>query len=120
MILARHIAFLVLKQQVHPTSYYLKVNFDQGQRVKRRVISERVFSETLCKSLFHDMFVQAETVSGCATKISMSVSNFSYQKRKPLSLLSFSEDYEAYKLSQSLQKLREKYSIDVVKSGSEM
>ncbi len=120
MILARHIAFLVLKQRVHPTSYYLKVNFDQGQRLKIRVTSERLFSETLCKALFHDMFEEIKPASGCATKISMSVSNFSYQKKRALSLLSFSEDYEAYRLSQSLHTLREKYTLDIVKYGSEL
>ena len=120
MILARHIAFLVLKQEVHPTSYYLKVNFDHGERVKMRITSERLFSETLCKGLFQKMFEQLKPASGCATKISMSVSNFSYQKKRALSLLSITEDYEAYKLSKRLHRLREKYSLDIIKHGSEL
>ena len=120
VILARHISFLVLRQSVHPTSYYLKVSFDQGQRLKKRVTVDRIFSETLCKELFCEMFSGDDVPLGCVTKISISVGNFSCQRRKALSLLSFKEDHDAYRLSQSLQRLREKYSLDIVKHGSEL
>ncbi len=119
-ILARHIVFLVLKQDVNPTSYYIKIDYDYGQKVRCRKTIDRVFSEKLCKEIFFSMFEEIDLSRGFVIKLSMSVSNFSYQKRKILSLVDFNDDNRQKNLSSSLQKLREKYSLDIVKSGSEL
>ncbi|HHD77813.1 MAG TPA: DNA polymerase IV, partial [Campylobacteraceae bacterium] len=120
LILARHIVFLVLRHRVNPTSYYLKINYDNGVRMKQRITQDRLFSEQLCKETFQTLFAACDTFGGCATKISMSVSNFTYQKHATLSLLDFDRDHPSNRLSRSLQHLREKYSLDIVKTGGEL
>ena len=120
MILARHITYLVLKQKVNPTTYYLKMNYDNGLRSRGRKTVDRLFNEQLCKDSFLKIFMEIDLSYGFITKISMSVSNFSYQKLKALSLIDFQNDYKQKKITASLQKLREKYSLDIVKSGSEL
>ncbi len=50
----------------------------------------------------------------------MSVSNFSYQKQKILSLIDFEKDYKQKKITKSMQKLRKKYSLDIIRNGSEL
>ena len=119
-ILARHIVYLVVKQNVNPTTYYIKISYDYGMRVKNRKTIDRVFSEQLCKSIFFEMFTLIDTQRGFVTKISMSVSNFSYQKRKALSLIDFEKDYKQKNFTSTMQKLREKYSLDIIKNGSEL
>ncbi len=120
LILARHIVFLVLRHQVNPTSYYLKVNYDNGVRMKKRITLERLFNERLCKEIFQKLYAECEISGACATKISMSVSNFTYQKHTAFSLLEIYRDKPQNRLSQSLQMLREKYSLDIVKTGGEL
>ncbi len=119
-ILTRHIVFLVCKQNVNPTTYYLGIKYDYGLRVKSRKTVDRVFSEQLCKNTFLQMLQEIDTTKGFITKVSMSVSNFSYQKHKVLSLIDFEKDYKQKKITDSLQKLREKYSLDIVKSANEL
>lgn len=119
-ILARHIVFLVVRHGVNPTGYYLKLSFDTGMRTKARRTTDRLFSEHLCKRTFETLFEACRLEYGCVIKISMSVYNFSYQKRTPFSLLDIVEDHQARRLTESLQRLREKYSMDIVKSGSEL
>jgi DNA polymerase-4 len=119
-ILTRHIVYLVLKQQVNPTTFFLKINYDYGFSVKERKTIDRIFSEQLCKNIFSTIFKSIDTQKGFVTKISISVSNFSYQSNKTLSLIEFENDHKQKKLSICIQKLRDKYSIDIVKNGSEL
>lgn len=119
-ILARHIVFLVCKQRVNPTTYYIGIKYDYGFRVKNGKTIDRVFSEQLCKNIFLQMFEEIDHTKGYITKVSMSVSNFSYQKHKILSLIDFDEDNKQKKITDSMQKLREKYSLDIIKSGNEL
>jgi DNA polymerase-4 len=120
LILARHISFLVLRHQVNPTTYYLRIRFDNGLRQKGHITVDRLFHEKLCKEMFHRLFYQLHQGMGCVVKVSMSVSNFSYQKRTAFSLLHIKEDMANKRVSDSLQKLRQKYSLDIVKNGSEL
>ncbi len=120
LILSRYIVFLVFRHQVNPTTYYLKVGFDTGLRLKHYMTIDRLFSEQLCKQQFQKLFESMDMQPGCVIKITMSVRNFTYQKKVSLSLLEFSEDYMQKKLSQSLHTLREKYSLDIIKTGSEL
>lgn len=120
MILARHIVYLVFKQNVNPTTYYLRIGYDYGMRVKHRTTVDRVFSEQLCKKVFLELFDEIDIPRGFVTKLSMSVSNFSYQNRKALSLIEFTQDRKQKDMTTSVQKLREKYSLDIVKSGEEI
>ncbi len=119
-ILARHIVFLVVKQKVNPTTYYISIKYDYGLRVKNRKTVDRVFSEQLCKRVFEEMFYEIDDSRGFVTKLSMSVSNFSYQKHKILSLIDFEKDNRQKKITASVQKLREKYSLDIIKSANEL
>jgi DNA polymerase-4 len=119
-ILARHIIYLVLKQNVNPTTYYISIRYDYGARVKNGKTINRLFNEQLCKDTFLEMFKEMDTSMGYVTKLSMSVSNFSHQKHKILSLVDFEEDYKQKKITSSMQKLREKYTLDIIKTGSEL
>ena len=120
VILSRNIAYIVFSQKVNPTTYYISIKYDFKERVKHRVTIDRVFSESLIKKTMVAMFKEIDIPHGYITKLTMNVSNFSYQKNKTLSLLDFEEDNREHNLTQSLQKLREKYSLDIIKTGAEL
>ncbi|MCH9812437.1 MAG: DNA polymerase IV [Epsilonproteobacteria bacterium] len=120
MILARHIVYLVFKQGVNPTTYYMRIGYDYGMRVKHRQTVDRLFHEKLCKAQFLEMFEKIDTSRGFVTKLTMSVSNFSDQNRKSVSLLEFNRDKKHKEMTQCVHKLREKYSLDIVKNAQEL
>ena len=119
-ILARNIVYIVYAKNVIPTTYSISVKYDFGQRVKHHVTLDRLFSEPLIKEVMIDMFRKIDIPQGYIIKLSMSVSNFSYQKHKVLSLLEYEQDNKRHTLTKSLQKLREKYSLDIIKTGGEL
>ena len=120
IILSRHIVFMVFRYRVNPTTFYLRLRFDSGARMAERMTVDRLFSERLCKEVYQKLFDLLYTGGGCVTKMSLSVSNFASGKHKTLSLLELQNDLRYRRLSHSLQCLREKYSLDIIKNGSEL
>ena len=117
IIMARHIIYMTLKLDANPTSYYLKINYNYAYKVKKSRTINRIFSEKLCKEVFTEIFDEIDKQHGFIIKLSMSVSNFSTKK---LSLIELESDLTQNNLSKTIQKMREKYSLDVLKSASEL
>jgi len=119
MIMARHIIFIVMKIEVNPTSYYLKINYEYGIKVKQSITVDRLFSEKLYKSILATMFNDIALDKG-AIKLSLNVSNFTNQHRKTLSLLNLDDDIIQNELSKKIQNIRERFGLDIIKTGDEL
>ena len=119
MIMARHILYMVMAIEVNPTSYYLKVGYEYGLKSKKTLTVDRVFSEKVFKSVLSAMYREIVQNRG-ATKLTLSVSNFSAQQKKTLSLLELDSDMQDYKFSKEIQKLRERFGLDIIKTGNEL
>jgi len=119
MIMARHIVYMVMKLGVNPTTYYLKINYEYGIKVKQSVTVDRVFSEILFKSMLSSMYKEIALNKG-TIKVSLNVSNFSNQHKKTLSLMNFNQDILNSKLSIELQYLRERFGLDIIKTANEL
>jgi DNA polymerase-4 len=120
MIMARHIVYMVMAIEVNPTTFYLKVNYEYGVRVKKSETVNRLFSEHLFKDMLMQMYDEIKVENRGAVKISVNVSNFTSQHRKTLSLLDMNEDMEENKLSKEIQKLRERFGLDILKTANEL
>ncbi len=120
MIMARHIAHMVMEKEVNPTSYYLKINYAEGMKVKRTENINRIFSEGLFKSVLIKMYKGISVPHAGAVKLSINVSGFSQRQHKTLSLLSYSADIYARRLSTEVRKLREKFGLDIIKTANEL
>lgn len=55
-----------------------------------------------------------------AIKLSLNVSNFSSQHKKTLSLMDLDEDISDNALSKNIQNLRERFGLDILKTGDEL
>jgi DNA polymerase-4 len=119
LIMARHIIYMVMEIEVNPTSYYLKINYEDGIRQKKRITVDRVFSERLFKELLSHMYDELKLNKG-AIKLSLSVSNFTSIHNKTLSLLHYAEDMAENRVTKSLQKLRNSFGLDIIKTGGEL
>ena len=120
MIMARHIIYMVMAIEVNPTSYYLKIGYEYGVRVKKTLTVDRVFSETLFKSILSEMYEEIVQRNKGAVKLTLNVSNFSTQHKKTFSLMDFYEDLDNHILSKEIQKLRERFGLDIIKTGDEL
>lgn len=120
IILARNITHIVMQLELNPTTYYLKINYEYGVKGKKSWSVDRVFSEQLFKSELSRVYDELCDEKLAAVKISVSVTNFASQHNKTLSLLDLDEDMQQQTLSKSVLLLREKYGLDIVKSGAEI
>jgi len=120
MIMARHIIYMVMAIEVNPTSYYLKVNYEYGIRVKKTLTVNRVFSEKLFKEMLAQMYEEIMHKGRGTIKLSINVSNFSSEKLKTLSLLDFSEDSKNEQLYKDIHHLRTRFGLDIIKTGNEL
>jgi DNA polymerase-4 len=120
MIMARHIIYMVMAIEVNPTSYYLKINYEYGVRVKKTLTVDRIFSEKLFKETLCEMYDEIVPINKSAIKLSINVSNFSSANLKTLSLLNFDEDSKDELLYKNIHNLRTRFGLDIIKTGNEL
>jgi DNA polymerase-4 len=120
MIMARHIIYMVMAIEVNPTSYYLKIGYEYGVKVKKTLTVDRMFSETLFKSILTEMYEGIVLTGKGAIKLTLNVSNFSSQNLKTLSLIAFNDDSREKKLHQNIHELRTRFGLDIIKTGNEL
>jgi DNA polymerase-4 len=120
MIMARHIIYMVMSIEVNPTSYYLKIGYEYGERVKKTLRVERVFSERLFKSMLSNMYDEIAQRNKGAIKLTVSVSNFSSLNLKTLSLIDFDNDSKEKHLHLNIHALRIRFGLDIIKTGNEL
>lgn len=120
MIMARHIVYMVMAIEVNPTSYYLKVGYEDGIRSKKTLTVDRLFSEKLFKSKLSKMYDEIVQRNKGAVKLTLNVSNFSSLHKKTLSMMDLDQDILEQKLSQKMQILRERFGLDIIKTGDEL
>ena len=120
IIMARHIVYMVMAIEANPTTYYLKINYEYGVKVKKSITVDRLFSEALFKTLLSQMYEEIAYREKGAIKLSLNVSNFSSQHKKTFSLIDLEYDIDKYKLSKEIHKLRERFGLDIIKTGDEL
>ncbi len=120
MIMARHIVYIALSIDANPTTYYLKIDYEYGVKVKQSRSVDRFFSESLFKAELAQMYDEIAQPGAAALKLSLSVSNFTGNNLKTLSLLHLEEDQRRLRLTRDLHSLREQFGLDIIKSGSEL
>jgi DNA polymerase-4 len=120
MIMARHIIYMVMAIEVNPTSYYLKIGYEYGVKTKKTLTVDRVFSETLFKSMLSKMYDEIMQRNKGAIKLTLNVSNFSSLNLKTLSLIDFNDDSKDKHLHKNIHELRTRFGLDIIKTGNEL
>lgn len=120
-ILARHITFLALKGNHTPLTYSLQIRYKYGEKSHDYINTNRLFNEQYFKQELLKLFSKIDIhPSQSIIQINITISNFSETKYNTLDLFHYEEDTMKSKLTQSMQKLRDKFGIDIIKSGGEL
>jgi DNA polymerase-4 len=80
------------------------------------IFTEKKF-DALCVKLLNEADTQKRLK---VIRLSITCSSFTRDSKKELSLIGFNEEQKMRRLTESAQKLREKYGIDTLKWASEM
>jgi len=96
------------------------VNYEYGVKTKTSETVNRLFSEHLFKSELSKMYNEIKFPTKGAVKITVNVSNFTIHHTKTLSLLDYDEDVKEKELSKKIHELRERFGLDILKTGDEL
>ena len=120
-ILCRHLSFLAHKGKHNPMTFSLNIKYQYGDKTKDHINTNRTFTEQHFKQEMTNMFDKIDNhPSHAVVQINITLSNFQEQKLTTMNLFSQDEDEKQTKLTASMQKLRDKFGIDIIKSGGEL
>jgi len=120
-ILSRYLSYSTLRLDLRPTTFYFKLRYQIGYKSSCSITVNRLFNEKFFIELAQEQFVKLDVYKNTKVHfLSMSVSNFEGAgNRKTLSVLDSVNDVKYRKLSEQLQKIRQKYGVDSIWYGSE-
>lgn len=120
-ILSRHLSHTIAKLQVYPTTYYFKMRYENGLKSKISLTIDRPFSESMYREITLKTIQELDEYPHYGIHhLSLQVSNFvTPSQTKTFSLLHQEEDEKAKRLNEKMTKLRDKYGVDIVRSGVE-
>jgi DNA polymerase-4 len=121
IILTRHLAHTMMKLDLHPTTYYFKMRYENGTKSKCSLTVDRAFSESFYRELALQTFAKLDTnPNERVHHLAMHASNFtSLSRAKTFSLLHVEEDEKAKRLSEKVLQLRDKYGVDIIRTALE-
>jgi DNA polymerase-4 len=121
VILCRHLSFLSLKSKLYPMTYAINIRYEYGGKEKDYVNINRTFSENLFKKSIIELFNKIDIhKSHNIIQLNITLSNFTKDKYTTMDMFSLEEDTKQKDLSHTMQKLRSKFGIDIIKSANEM
>ena len=121
IILSRHLSYTIAKLGLYPTTYYFYIRYENGISSKSSQTLDRSFSESLYREWIVQMFAVLDTHPHYGIlHLGLALSNFvTPTQTKTFSLLHVEEDAKSKRLSEKLTKLRDKYGVDIIRSGAE-
>jgi len=85
------------------------------------MVANRLFNEQFFKESIIKLFDKIDKhKSHYIIQINITLGNFEESKTMTMNLLNYEEDIKQAKLTDSLQKLRNKFGIDIIKSAGEL
>ncbi|MEA3374026.1 MAG: DNA polymerase IV [Campylobacterota bacterium] len=121
IILARHLAYAIMRIGVIPTTFHVGIRYELRQHSHANITQNRLFNEKWFKDLVLSLFYKADRYRTLQIiRLSISCSHFTSNSRRELSLIDFEKDSVQRHLSMRTQKVRDKYGLDILRWGSEM
>jgi len=121
IILCRHLTFIAHKGNHKPTLFGLKIKYQYGAISNDTLNTNRDFSEQNFKNEIINLFSEIDKhPTHAITQLNLSLGNFLENSQKTLDLFTQEEDAKLTNLSSSMQKLRDKFGVDIIKSGTEL
>ena len=120
-ILCRYISFLVFKQNVTPQTFFLKIRYEYRIKSKGNLNTNRVFSEYYLRKEIFSLFEKIDIhPSHNIIQINITVSNFLENRYDSFNIFEYSKDKELFNFNNTLNVLRDKYGLEIIKSANEL
>jgi len=120
-ILSRHLLFLVVKLHLNPKTLYLSIRYQYQAKSAKQIAIKHILHEKFLLSCTKKLFANLDIYpKSPIIRLTISLTNFQKTPDKHPSLFDYHDDRVAYRLTEKMQNLREKYGVDIIKRGSEL
>jgi DNA polymerase-4 len=120
-VLCRHVSFLCLKGHYKPLTFSLQIRYQYGFKSYETINANRLFNERYLKSSMLKLFDKIDIhKTHSIIQINLTLGNFDKNKYTTFDLLNYDSDNKEHNLGKSMQELRNKFGIDIIKSAGEM
>lgn len=120
-IMCRHLGFEVLKNDLNPMSYELKIRYKNRYEFSKRYTSNKPFCIDLLSSIINELFTKIDKYSfENIIYIGINLSNFSSNLEFCSTLFSYDDDIKQKNLDKTFSKIWSKFGIDKIKKASEI
>ena len=121
MILCRYLCFLVKKENVNPLTYEIKIRYEYKIKSKDYINVNRIFNEIDFKNEMVKLFEKTDNhKTHGVIQLNIRVLNFAKINEYTYNLFEYESDTKKRNLTNQIQKLRNKYGIDIVKNAFEI
>jgi DNA polymerase-4 len=120
MVMARHIAYMAESLGVCPTRYHLRIKYADGSRFKRSATRTGPFCESKLKTIISEIYVKYAPKERKVIKLALSVSSFAVSLKCTPSLFEADNARTNGHIDRAVGILREKFGLDIVKTGNEL
>ncbi|APW65004.1 DNA polymerase IV [Poseidonibacter parvus] len=121
VILARYLCFLVKKSKKNPLTYAIKIKYESNIKSKDYINVNTIFNELDFKNHMQELFIKNDNhPSHGVVQLNITVSNFARANEYTYNLFEHESDAKKSALTNQMQKLRDKYGIDIIKSANEI
>jgi len=120
-VMVRHWSHTIEKLKVNPTTYFFGIGYAHHLRNKKQYTVYRVFNEQFIQQFAKEKFMELDIYPTLpVVYISMSATKFLHHDPKAVNLFEFENDRKMHHLDMAVNHAREKYGMDILRSGSEM
>ena len=120
-ILCRHLSFIAHKGNHNPLTFALNIKYQYGLKVQDSINTNRLFSEQNLKDTILDIFDNIDIhLTHYISQININLSNFKETKLVTLDILNYNDDKKQSSITKSMQKLRDKFGVDIIKNATEI
>ncbi len=119
LILARYLAYNLVKLHLYPTTIHLSIKYDFGAKSKAHTKLHRLFSEKLLIETALELLEKADIYPHSAI-VRLSLRGSDFYKQQSYDLLNYPIDRKLHRLLDATKKIRQKYGINELRWGVEL
>jgi len=119
-VMVRHWSHTIMRLNVNPTTYFFGIGYEHHYRSKKQYTTYRVFNEAFIQHFTKEKFQELDIYPTPPIRyIAMSATKFLHHDPKAVNIFEYENDLKMRKLTVAVSKSREKYGMDIIRSGSE-
>jgi len=119
-VMVRHWSHTIMRIGVNPTTFFFSIGYEGNYRSKKQYTTYRIVNEPFLQQFTREKFEELDVFPTLAvTYISISATKFLEHDPKAVNLFHYQDDKKLRRLTEALSKSREKYGMDIIRSGRE-